>query len=71
MLYLDNNNLTGPIPSTLGQLTNLEELHLYSNQLTGMLLPQELGNLRNLKYFYAYDNSFNGPISSSFDGPIP
>ena len=36
------------IPPEMGQLTQLEELHLTDNPLTGRL-PSELGSLRNLK----------------------
>jgi hypothetical protein len=35
ILRLDNNQLSGPIPSTLGSLTKLAYLWLYNNQLTG------------------------------------
>jgi len=41
-LNLSYNNLTGPIPSELGQLTGLELLRLDSNPLTGAI-PPELG----------------------------
>jgi hypothetical protein len=32
---LSNNSLAGTIPVELGQLTELYELHLYDNELTG------------------------------------
>ena len=40
-MYLDDNALTGPIPPELGQLTNLVNLRLGNNQLTGCV-PETL-----------------------------
>ena len=62
-LDLSNNQLDGPIPATLGQLTNLETLDLSSNQLTGSI-PPELGNLTNLKTLNLTENPLTGSISS-------
>ena len=39
-LSLDHNQLTGPIPPEIGQLTNLEILSLSHNQLTGTIPPE-------------------------------
>ena len=47
-LHLHENQLSGTIPSELGNLTNLERLVLYNNQLSGTI-PSELGNLTNRK----------------------
>jgi len=60
-LNLSYNNLTGPIPSELGQLTSLELLRLDSNPLTGAI-PPELGNLRNLKVLYLFFTQLTGTI---------
>ena len=61
-LYLSYNTLTGPIPSSLGGLTNLEELSLDSNNLTGPI-PAELGNLANLTTLrLSFNNNLTGPI---------
>ena len=38
MRDLQNNQLTGPIPPELGQLSQLEQLYLGNNQLTGSIL---------------------------------
>ena len=44
---LRDNNLTGYLPSELGQLTKLERLQLPINQLTGAI-PPEVGQLKRL-----------------------
>jgi len=43
-LFLQSNQLSGTIPSELGQLTQLTGLILQSNQLSGTI-PSELGQL--------------------------
>ena len=58
---LSANNLSGPIPSELGNLTALEELDLGPNDLSGPI-PSELGNLTALRYLYLYGNALSGPI---------
>ena len=61
-LYLNNNKLSGSIPTTLGQLPlSLNWLYLYSNQLNGMI-PTELGQLTSLHGLYLYENQFSGCI---------
>ena len=62
-LRLDENDLTGPIPSELGNLANLTRLYLDDNDLTGPI-PSELGNLANLTRLYLDDNDLTGPIPS-------
>ncbi len=58
------NNIEGEIPSTIGQLNNLEVLELSFNKLYGTL-PTELGNLQNLKLLAFNGNGLNGAIPSS------
>ncbi|KAI8831378.1 hypothetical protein BC829DRAFT_409745 [Chytridium lagenaria] len=60
-LYLYNNQLTGSIPSQLGNLRNLTYLFLYNNQLEGTI-PQELGNLRILRELYLENNYLSGAV---------
>ena len=43
-LRLVNNGLTGSIPSTIGNLTDLNTLVLGGNDLSGSI-PNEIGNL--------------------------
>ena len=60
-LDLRDNNLAGPIPPELGNLSDLELLYLSENQLTGPI-PPELGNLSNLELLYLSENQLTGPI---------
>ena len=55
--------MTGPIPSELGNLANLEKLYLWKNQLYGPI-PPELGNLANLESLDLGYNNLTGPIPS-------
>ncbi len=60
-LDFPGNNLAGPLPATIGDLTNLTELDLTSNRLSGPL-PKEIGNLTNLAFLYLLNNRLNGTI---------
>ena len=60
---LNQNQLTGPIPPQLGNLSNLESLLLNANQLTGPI-PVELANLSNLEELSLGGNQLTGPIPS-------
>ena len=51
------------IPSELGNLENLKNLTLYTNQLTGTI-PAELGNLINLEKLYLSNNQLANEIPS-------
>jgi len=46
---LYGNNLTGPIPESLGNLTSLEGLELQKNALSGAI-PSSLGNIKTLQF---------------------
>ena len=60
-LILYSNNLTGPIPASLGDLTDLTLLSLRDNNLTGPI-PASLGKLTNLTRLYLYENELTGKI---------
>lgn len=60
-LTLEENNLNGTIPSSIGQLTGLVELFLYTNQLTGSI-PPELAQLQELERLDLSQNRLTGPI---------
>jgi len=61
---LNNNNLTGTIPATLGNLLYLLSLQLDVNQLSGSI-PASLGNLVNLQYLSLILNQLTGPVPAS------
>ena len=54
VLDLSGNQLTGPIPTELGDLARLFALNLSGNQLTGTI-PQSFTSLM-LEYFYFHGN---------------
>ena len=58
---LSQDNLTGPIPPELGNLTSLANLLLNDNDLTGPI-PGELGNLASLTTLSLRGNELTGPI---------
>ena len=62
-LDLQENNLTGPIPSEIARLDKLERLDLGTNRLTGPI-PSDLVELGNLTYLYLGWNRLTGPVPS-------
>ncbi|KAK4362660.1 hypothetical protein RND71_017901 [Anisodus tanguticus] len=63
-LYLRNNNLTGRIPASIGNLTSLVELHLSYNILEGQV-PDPVTSLIHLKQLGFSVNSLSGEFPSS------
>ncbi|MCK6544060.1 T9SS type A sorting domain-containing protein [bacterium] len=61
---LNNNNLTGRIPVTLGTLGSLISLQLYGNAITNTI-PSSLGNLTNLANLGLENNQLSGQIPPS------
>ena len=60
-LSLRENQLSGEIPSELGNLADLESLDLRVNLLTGEI-PPELDDLASLTVLYLSDNQLSGEI---------
>jgi Leucine-rich repeat (LRR) protein len=60
-LELGRNNLAGPLPSELGQLSALQVLHLDKNNLTAPI-PADLGQLGALTYLNLANNQLSGFI---------
>ena len=63
-LALANNGLDGPIPGSLGNLSNLVDLDLDFNELSGPI-PGPLGDLSNLRTLRLRANQLSGAISSN------
>ena len=60
-LLLRENNLNGPIPAAVGNLTGLVRLDFQGNQLSESI-PGSLGNLANLEQLRLYDNQLSGSV---------
>jgi hypothetical protein len=60
-LDLCENQLSGPVPEELDNLTHLQHLGLQTNQLTGTI-PPELGSLADLQALWLGDNQLIGGI---------
>ncbi|KAL6553084.1 histidine kinase osmosensor [Orobanche gracilis] len=59
-----NQNLSGTLSPSIGNLTNLQIILLQNNKITG-LIPSELGNLLKLQTLDLSNNSFHANIPSS------
>ena len=66
-LELERKGLTGVIPPTLGDLTELETLDLSLNALTGEI-PAELASLSQLEDLSLWQNNLTGDIPSELGG---
>ena len=62
-LELANNGLSGVLPSSLGDLTHLQELVFFNNALSGAL-PSSLGALTHLKLLWLGRNQLSGSLPS-------
>ena len=58
---LYGNDLTGPIPPELGNMTRLLRLHLWDNRLSGPI-PSSLGDLAELEELRLEENDLTGSI---------
>ncbi|MDE2763494.1 MAG: Ig-like domain-containing protein [Gemmatimonadota bacterium] len=66
-IELVRNNLKGPLPPELGNLTDLQLLRILSNDLTGPI-PRELEKLSNLRELELFRNGLTGPIPPELGG---
>jgi len=57
-----DNRLTGVMPTQLGNIETLQELHLHSNELTGSI-PAEITSIPGLLVLNLESNQFTGSIS--------
>ena len=60
-LALEDNGLTGPLPSSLGNLADLQWLFLEANALTGPI-PDEMSRLVNLEWVRLGSSGLTGSI---------
>ncbi|XP_050143820.1 probable LRR receptor-like serine/threonine-protein kinase At3g47570 isoform X2 [Malus sylvestris] len=63
-IYMPNNQLTGPLPSEVGNLVNLVELYVSGNKLSGEI-PTSLGSCIMLVLLHLKGNEFQGIIPIS------
>ncbi len=63
-LSLGSNNLTGTLPASLGNLSQLESLILRRNELNGSI-PANLGSLSSLIDLYLNNNQLSGNLPAS------
>ncbi|KMT15731.1 hypothetical protein BVRB_3g057110 [Beta vulgaris subsp. vulgaris] len=63
LTYLDlsDNQINGPLPTALGNLSALSFLSLSGNNLQGRI-PSFIGNLQSLSFLDLSENIFEGPI---------
>ena len=60
-LLLQGNNLTGALPTELGDLSQIMQLELPINHLSGNI-PPSLGNLTMVNRLNFFDNNLSGQI---------
>jgi Leucine-rich repeat (LRR) protein len=64
-LAINNNLLTGSVPVSFGNLTDLSQLSVSSNFLTGTI-PDSLSQIHKLVVFDVSSNELTGTVPSSF-----
>lgn len=64
-LRLEFNDLTGTIPTEVGNMTQLEDFTVHSNRLNGTI-PIMVKQIEYLETFNIRNNSFTGTIPTTF-----
>ena len=59
-MYLLNNQLTGPLPDNIGELSEMLFLNLGVNRFSGTL-PESITQMTKLQLFFLNNNSISGP----------
>jgi hypothetical protein len=65
-LWLDNNQMTGTIPTEIGLLTDLASVSMTNATLVGSI-PTEFGELTDLRRLWLYSNELTGQIPSELN----
>jgi uncharacterized delta-60 repeat protein/gliding motility-associated-like protein len=60
-LIFITNNLTGTLPTAIGDLPYLTNIDMESNHISGVIPPQ-IGNLTNLSILNLFNNQFSGSM---------
>jgi len=60
-LWLDSNNVVGPIPASIASKTDLASLSITNTTLNGPI-PSELGELTGLRRVWLYQNRLTGKV---------
>nr|KYP36440.1 Receptor protein kinase CLAVATA1 [Cajanus cajan] len=63
-LDLSFNSLSGPIPASIGNLSNLALLDLEENIMNGEI-PESIGQLTELSYLNLYQNNWEGTMTNT------
>lgn len=63
VLFLDTNRLSGPLPSCIGDLTNLQQFYAFCNQFDGEI-PVSISNMTKLESLGLEANNFEGVVHS-------
>ncbi|XP_060200170.1 receptor-like protein EIX2 [Lycium barbarum] len=69
-LCLDNNNLTGTLPKSLGQLSVLEDFSINHNRLEGVVTESHFSELTQLRVFVASGNNLTLKVSENWIPPF-
>lgn len=64
-IFLNNNGLSGSLPTALGDLTELESLVIITNPALTGSIPTTIGNLTKLHTLFLHSNALTGSIPTS------